>query len=346
MDIVFLLGNGFDLNCGLKTSYKDMYAGYIESKSQSEVIAKFKKEISGDIDSWADFELEMAKYASKLNSGRELLECIRDFKRYMKSHLQSEEKKFAGWIKALKYHYSLNDEKNELQNTLNVFFENCGISNDIIRSIKVRGQLEGINIKYITFNYTNTLEVILNSCKENYTGEDIIHIHGDCKNDDIVVGIDNMEQVNVNYGIDKNVMRGFVKPYFNDKYDSNRVRRAKEIIKHADCICAFGLSLGETDLTWRNEILKNLESAEGKMLILFDYKYSTITNKSVEEKMELMDEARLEISDKWLIQSEEDLTERIFIPIGKNIFNFEKVISRDLKSFEQELAKRKSRPVG
>ncbi|MBR5952225.1 MAG: hypothetical protein IKZ85_03035, partial [Pseudobutyrivibrio sp.] len=77
MDIVFLLGNGFDLNCGLKTSYKDMYAGYIESKSQSEVIAKFKDEISGDIDSWADFELEMAEYASKLNSGRELLECIR-----------------------------------------------------------------------------------------------------------------------------------------------------------------------------------------------------------------------------------------------------------------------------
>lgn len=108
----------------------------------------------------------------------------------------------------------------------------------------------------------------------------------------------------------------------------------------------MGGCLGETDLTLRNEILKNLESEEDRMLVFFNYNYSSITNKSVEEKMELMDEARMEIIDKWLIQSETELIEQIYIPIGKNIFDFEKIVNADLKHIADALEKHKARPVG
>ena len=30
MNVTYIIGNGFDLNLGLKTSYKDFYACYIE----------------------------------------------------------------------------------------------------------------------------------------------------------------------------------------------------------------------------------------------------------------------------------------------------------------------------
>ena len=38
-------GVGFDINCGLKTAYRDVYPLYLKSISDSEIIAKFKKDI-------------------------------------------------------------------------------------------------------------------------------------------------------------------------------------------------------------------------------------------------------------------------------------------------------------
>ena len=42
MKIVYLIGNGFDLNLGLKTSYRDFYKKYIKQKSNSEIVENFK----------------------------------------------------------------------------------------------------------------------------------------------------------------------------------------------------------------------------------------------------------------------------------------------------------------
>ena len=41
--ITFMIGNGFDLACGLKSRYTDTYEGYVSSDSSSPVIEKFKK---------------------------------------------------------------------------------------------------------------------------------------------------------------------------------------------------------------------------------------------------------------------------------------------------------------
>jgi len=44
MNIVFIIGNGFDLNLGLKTKYTDVYKDYCKtSTSDSELIRRFKK---------------------------------------------------------------------------------------------------------------------------------------------------------------------------------------------------------------------------------------------------------------------------------------------------------------
>lgn len=63
-----MIGNGFDLNCGLKTQYRDVYAGYIRTEANSNVISQFKRDIESDIENWSDFELAMGEYISKLNS--------------------------------------------------------------------------------------------------------------------------------------------------------------------------------------------------------------------------------------------------------------------------------------
>ena len=42
MDVVFLLGNGFDINIGMKTRYCDFYDYYFKQISLNDIIKTFK----------------------------------------------------------------------------------------------------------------------------------------------------------------------------------------------------------------------------------------------------------------------------------------------------------------
>jgi len=78
MNIVFILGNGFDLNIGLNTSYLDFYSFYKNTPSSTSLIKKFKNEISADLENWSDLEKSFGEYTSKLNSKNEFFEVFYD----------------------------------------------------------------------------------------------------------------------------------------------------------------------------------------------------------------------------------------------------------------------------
>ena len=61
MNLLFVLGNGFDLQLGLPTSYHDFYQYYVNTPSSSEAIARLKDEISADQQNWSDLELALGK---------------------------------------------------------------------------------------------------------------------------------------------------------------------------------------------------------------------------------------------------------------------------------------------
>lgn len=73
-NLVFLIGNGFDLNCGLKSKYKDAYQYYCnKTQNNSELIERFKNDLKANYENWSDFEEGMAYYASKLSDENELI---------------------------------------------------------------------------------------------------------------------------------------------------------------------------------------------------------------------------------------------------------------------------------
>ena len=43
MNITFMIGNGFDLNIGLKTRYKDFILEYLKIDTKDDMLKKFKK---------------------------------------------------------------------------------------------------------------------------------------------------------------------------------------------------------------------------------------------------------------------------------------------------------------
>lgn len=319
MSTLFLIGNGFDLNCGMKTAYRDIYPGYINEPSDSKVINTFKQAMSSEIDTWGDFEMSMAKYAGALRSESELLECVRDFSSYANDYLSKEEQTVRTYLKKPEV---MNLAAKEMLNSFRSFYLDC--SHNINRIMQNRHADSFNGIYAVSFNYTHIFDVIFNQLRSQYNLSymSITHIHGQL-NEDPILGIDNESQLNVGYPISRKAKRGFIKPFFNKCFDQERAQHTLNRIEAASTICTYGLSLGDSDLTWRNTLLAWLSESAEHHLFIYDYRFSTVYCKTVSERLDIEDDAKEELLAKWGVDLSEDLLDQIHIPIGKNIFNIE-----------------------
>ena len=335
-NLVFLIGNGFDLNCGLKSRYVDAYKYYCsKTDNGSEIIKKFKKDLLDNHENWSDFEMGISKYAQNLSNENELIECIRDFRKSLKEYLTLEESKFYDYVN--KEEGLASKIADETRKSINTFYN--GVSSNISRIIK---QID--NIAYITFNYTSILdnfiffqhlaayEVI--KYKLGCVSDSVIHIHGSFHNSTPVLGMDRMEQLQVSYDLTTKGKRTVIKPVFNSDVDEIRIQSAKSAIANANYICVFGLSLGLSDLTWRETIVSWLNQSVFNQLFVYDY--------SAYEKIELDDDERLdaeqdlksELFSEWGIEISSPLWKQIHMPCGNRIFNYREVIENYIKSKE------------
>ena len=338
MNITFMIGNGFDINCGMKCTYQDAYQGYVKIPSPSNTIAMFKGRINKNIETWADFEVAMAHDMVNYRNEQEFTTCLRDFKKYLNLYLANEETRI---LERLKDGYVHNAVRTEMLKSIASFYD--GISHDVSNEIREKLEHEAVNYRVISFNYTSVIETVLNYAI-TVNADHVIHIHGQL-NDDIVLGMDNVEQLpEVNYPISRRGERAFIKTKFNQEYDRRRVSTAEEVIQASDIICVYGMSLGVSDLTWRNLLFQWLHDNPEVHLFIYDYQCSCLSGMTVDERMDNEEEAKYEILNK-LGSSREMMDQylpRLHIPCGKNIFNVEAAIQRGLDT-ENDINKKKER---
>lgn len=321
MSTLFLIGNGFDLNCGMKTRYKDMYSGYISSNSTSPVIEQFKNTISGDIDNWGDFEISMGKYAGRLKDENELLECIRDFDVYLNGYLKNEQEKFK---KKASDKAIISAISAEMHQSFLRFYD--GITHNLTSLMNERNAGYPASISVVSFNYTDVFDYLYSKHSTVYGGNhDVIHIHGKL-NDDHFLGVDNIDQIKNSYPLSYKGMRSIIKPISNEIYDKNRVEVTRDLIKHSDTICVFGMSLGESDLTWRKELINWLVDDSNNHLFFFKHSLFKEKYGTVMEKLDKSDFARDQLLSDWGVEPGEDVMNRIHIPCGKPLFSIKEII--------------------
>lgn len=318
MNTLFLIGNGFDLNCGMRTAYKDIYPSYIAEHSSSNVISKFKQDISSNIETWSDFESAMARYAGNYDNENDFLECIYDFSAFATDYLTKQELKFKKYLQSNKFMSSFSSE---MYNSLRGFYLDCTHNVINIMNDRLAGDISHINV--VSFNYTTIFDMIFQDVYSNMRlpSVPVLYIHG-ILGDDPIFGIDNESQLNVSYPITNNLRQSFVKPYFNGRYDKQRIKDFQNLISSADTICTYGLSLGESDLSWRNAIISRLKECSNTHLFYYDYQYLYADYKVLAQKMTIEESAKQKLLLSWNIEATDDLLERIHIPIRKNIFNF------------------------
>ena len=347
MEITFLLGNGLDLNCGCKSSYRDIYDYYLTQPSPNEWVKRLKNTISKDIETWGDFEMEMAKYVSTCKDEEEAMSCIRDFVYYMDEFLTAENRRLSAKIKEEEDFNSAVSE--EIKRAIVYFYRYC--TPNVSRLVDDRLHYSIRHYNFVSFNYTYFLDSLLEKVSYEYSSEmnsaigcdysfatSFIHIHGTINNNE-VVGVDNTRQFGKLSLNPSFLERAFIKPCLNNRVDLNRVEEASKSIEKADVICVFGMSLGDSDATWRDKIANWLQADENHHLFYYNYEYSGRTKLSVPERLD-EEENAVKLFRKKLEMESEQYNSQIHIPIGANLFNIQMCIENNQYIKYQTIMKR------
>ena len=98
MNVTFLIGNGFDINLGLRTKYTDFIEIYREIQPQdNEIIKRFKRNvIEKNLPRWSDAELAFGEATSSISENftvEDFCDCHTHFCKTLAEYLRSEQKR-------------------------------------------------------------------------------------------------------------------------------------------------------------------------------------------------------------------------------------------------------------
>lgn len=109
MNITFLVGNGFDINLGLKTKYTNFYPYYC-GKKHNDMLGKA---IAGNYECWADLEAELGKYLGNVNPDQidEFLDSKATLEADLAEYLRMQEQR----VSLSNYHVTGQFQKNVVE---------------------------------------------------------------------------------------------------------------------------------------------------------------------------------------------------------------------------------------
>ena len=293
-NVTFLIGNGFDLNVGLKTHYTDFYEIYTkENVNDNENIQKFKKEIlRNEADgwkNWIDFEIGMGKQSTCFDGNdpvKDFIDCFDDFVINFNEYLINECNtinwdtvdtticnkftvslmQFCSYLKSVLCNTILDllrhptDEEAKL-NILQFIYTNA--FDKLVEKSNLSNQLHALLGNYGSQNSLNTLGLNL-------------HVHGAINGGHPTIGVNDESQIaNETIKMDPRVGQIFIKPKFLDILQRNNVNaniprtNALKAITESTIICVFGMSMGASDKFWWKKIGEWLKNTGG-VLIIFD----------------------------------------------------------------------------
>lgn len=226
-DTIVIIGNGFDLNLGLKTRYSDFInSGHFQQNKEDNMLFQYLDTQNVEKKGWIDAEIELKNYTK---------------------------------LKPEKYY----DEFIELNNSLKQYLKDAADpESDIYKEIykkdseakKFLNMVAGLNFLIFNFNYTRTCEDLFFHL---YHGNDtlyqdaikrIIHVHGSLENNDIIFGIEDKSYIDEEYI--------FLKKSVNPNFCNLDIEKIMQ--KSTKNVAFFGYSLGITDYTYFKDFFRSL----------------------------------------------------------------------------------------
>lgn len=257
---VLVIGNGFDKNIGMSTSYKE----FMGSENFNDLLTKennllakylnYKKSCYRE--NWIDLEKELGSYARIMSSGAKIIDEIPKTLRgdtNINNIQDAFRQDFNSLCLAL---------KNYLKEVENIEYPNEKVANSVAYKLIKDIIRERKPYYVVNFNYTNFVKKTIMFESPGYsTKNEILQIHGSLKKD-IVFGVqDNFE-----------LERQHVFLYKSHN-KCQKVRGLPQILENADKIIFFGYSLGETDHSYFDDFFKNQtkKDCRSKSFVLHHY---------------------------------------------------------------------------
>lgn len=347
MNIVYMLGNGFDINIGMDTRYSDFYQYYDNIESNNEKINNLKKsiknyirkkengeELSNEEVNWADLELALGQYCKEFQNVEEFEEVYNDIVDNLGEYIENEENS---------YDFTLQDKTKLPRDLLTPHLFLTETDSELVANY-LKGKRESWHVHVCTFNYTRSIERILNyktgqlglgSNINNYASvlQDIQHIHG-FSNSRMILGVNDESQIN-NAELLKNryFKQDIIKSECNKAQKTLHVRKCENMINNAHIICLYGLSIGETDNIWWQKIADAMSRNGSKLLIFYHSTKNTSPRRS-HKRQQVEDEVIESFLSKSNLSDEKKqaIRSNIYVSINSKIFNFK------LKKLVQEKA--------
>lgn len=279
MNVVILIGNGFDLALGLKTRYKDFLQKYRLLVTDAAVIRKMKEIIEDDrkngMEKWSYAEeafgrQKFSQYGEDVVSV--LDDCTTDFQGCLCKYLEQEEQRFEIPLDRA------TEIRREFRAGIRRLISTC-------KALTLRRQEEPTSINFIDFNYTRTLDELLKEPKTPPSNVAIVgravtgprfgmpcHVHGTLRLKNTLFGVDSASQI----ADDKlRTVAGEVGYLVKSQMDvQTGVRQgdvAERMIDAADLIIVFGMSYGKTDGRWWTKIIGRISTTPNVSVVLCPY---------------------------------------------------------------------------
>lgn len=321
MRLLYIIGNGFDLNLDMATKYVDFCTAYHKVKSTSPTLINLKKNIEKGIENWADLELRPGQYTENISTKQEFDEIFDDLSEQLGIYLEKIENETT---------WELVDQeklKNYLCNPEEYLKAN---DRERIAVLKDRYRGDKWYVEIVTLNYTRTFERLFNDKITNvelgkhHNGIgisllNIFHLHGYI--DDLVFGINDLTQLkNQSFHSIKKIANAIVKPNHNRMQGNGIDNILNMRILAANLICVFGSSLGETDKIWWERIGQHILKSECELIIFIrgkEFKKLSHRKSELEDDVKNLFFERAGLSDDEKTQVEE----RVYVRAWTKMFS-------------------------
>nr|WP_262896218.1 bacteriophage abortive infection AbiH family protein [Sphingobacterium faecale] len=246
------MGNGFDLNLGLKTSYRDFYSYYKSIESSKEGVKILKTNIADNFSHWSDLELALGQYTENFKNTDDFDEAFEDIGEQLAEYLKNEENNFD---------FSRANKEKLFEDLVKAEVFLTPAESKKIADYKLRYVHHSWAVDIVTFNYTRIIEGIIGGTTVTKIGNHIAsnvhvelrgidHIHG-YVDDRMVLGVNDVSQLkNQKFHQNVDILEAIVKQRCNSGQGHTIDDQVVAKIKEANMIIIFGSSLGDTDNMW------------------------------------------------------------------------------------------------
>ncbi len=326
MNFTFLIGNGFDLNLGLRTDYPSFLRFYLEEKHDNALTNAIKN----DIETWANLEEQLGIYAGTIQED--------DIDEFISEKEELEASLVRYLIEESKRSLIIDSKgAQEFRDRIVNFMAQLTNEERIHYNEQVKQINEAIVYAFISFNYTLYLDRIVESAKQispfsthvfgNTTHQDYVqaplHIHGTVYNE-MLLGVNDESQIQTDKP-HSYLTNYLVKPAVNRALGNQNITQAQGLIDKSKYICVFGMSLGMTDKDWWAYIAEWLsKSAENRLILFMHDKSGRIPiGSQAARKQDIIRRRFLGISGK--LDEFDKISQQIIVRFNVGLFSFEHI---------------------